>query len=499
MFGYRALAQSLEALHPPPPTSHILWTVYEKNVAPLVSILHKPTIHRLVRKAATNAGFLDPSDEALVFAVYFAAVASMKPEDCLKKGKTDQDTLIQHYRFATEQALARADSLNTRSLVVLQALMVFLTALCRPEDGRFVWAMTSVVYRLAQGSGLHRDGSNLGLSPFEIEMRRRLWWHIYLLDAQSSEAQAIGRLIYDGTYDTKLPLNLNDDDIYPEAKEPFTERKGFTEMTFCLIRCEINIRSRQLCGNTKPSLMPRRPSIEETEDNLSKINYHMENSYLRFCDLNVPIQWTAATITRIALARSWLVAHFTLITTGDISTDRWQQRRETLFQTAIDVLEFIHLLETSTETADWIWLFKVYRQWPALIFILSEICVRPASTIADRAWVISNLIFQRWQQNGQPKGWVLWKPLSRLFERAALRRTEQQSVLNIEQLERSFELPVSFPVDSSQISSIWASQNSGLNSTEEPTDSGIDTSSMDIYREIMQDAGPIYDWNYNES
>ncbi|KAJ5301511.1 hypothetical protein PENANT_c002G10541 [Penicillium antarcticum] len=499
MFGFRALAKSLHGLNPPPLTSRLLWGIYERNVAPLVSILHKPTIHRLVRKAATNAEFLDSTDEALVFAVYFAAIASMKPEDCLEKWKTDHDTLVQHYRFATEQALARADFLKTRSLVVLQALMVFLTALWRAEDGRFVWAMTSVVYRLAQGSGLHRDGSKLGLSPFETEMRRRLWWYIYLLDAQSSEAQAIGRLIYEGTYDTKLPLNVNDDDIFPEAMEPFTERTGFTEMTFCLIRCEINIRSRQLCGNTKPSLTPRRPGIEETENNLNEINSFMEKTHLQFCDLNVPIQCTAATITRIALARSWLIAHFTLITNGELSTDRWQQRRETLFQTAIDVLEFTHLLETSTETADWIWLFKMYRQWHALVFILSEICVRPASTIADRAWLIANLTFQHWQQDGPPKGWVLWKPLSRLFERATSKRTEQQGVLDIEQLEKDLQLPVSFSVDSLQISPVWASQNPGLGSMEQMPAAGIDTSSMDIYREIMRDAGSIFDWDDNQA
>ncbi|CAG8070668.1 unnamed protein product [Penicillium salamii] len=499
MFGFRALAQSLNGLHPAPLTSHLLWETYERNVAPLVSILHKPTIHRLVRKAATNAEFLSPTDEALVFAVYFAAVASIKPEGCLETWGSDHETLIQHYRFATEQALARANFLKTRSLAVLQALVVFLTALWQAEDGNFIWAMTSVAYRLAQGSGLHRDGSNLGLSPFETEMRRRLWWYIYLLDAQSSEAQAIGRLIYEGSYDTKLPLNVNDKDLSPEATEQFTERIGFTEMTFCLIRCEINIRSRQICGNSRPSLTPRRPSIEETEKNLNEINSYLEKDYLKFCDLNVPIQWTAATITRIALARSWLIAHFTLITTGELSSERWQQRRETLFQTAIDVLEFTHLLETSTETADWIWLFQMYRQWHALIFILSEICVRPASATTNRAWVIANLMFQRWQQNGPPKGWVLWKPLSRLYERAATERTKQHGVLDTEQLENNLQFPGPSCADSSQISFDWTSQVPGPDSVD-PDVSGsvIDTSAMDIYREIMQGAGPIFNWDQGD-
>lgn len=81
--------------------------------------------------------------------------------------------------------------------------------------------MTALVYRLAQGLGLHQDGGKLGLGPFEMEMRRRLWWYIYLLHSQTSEHQAMSPEIYEGTYDTEFPLNVNDDDLSPEAIVPF--------------------------------------------------------------------------------------------------------------------------------------------------------------------------------------------------------------------------------------------------------------------------------------
>jgi hypothetical protein len=100
-----------------------------------------------------------------------------------------------------------------------------------------------------------------------------------------------------------------------------------------------------------------------------------------------------------------------------LSSDLCQQRREVLFQTAIEVLEFTHLLESSDETAHWSWMFEMYRQWHAFAFVLSEIYVRLPSQATDRAWTIANLMFQRWQQDGPPQGWVLWKPLSRLMER----------------------------------------------------------------------------------
>lgn len=275
----------------------MLWNAYEKNVAPLILILHKPTIRNLVRKAATNAEFLDATSEALVFSVYFAAVMSMKPAECRKQLGVDHQSAIQHYRFAAEQALSRADFLHARCVSILQAAVLFLIVTWRCDDVRFAWAMTALVYRLAQGLGLHRDGEKLGISPFETEIRRRLWWYIYLLDSQTSEHQAMSPQIYEGTYDTEFPLNLNDDDLSPEATVPFQERSGFCEMTFCLIRCEINVKYRRLLKRTGPGLGAPRRSVEDTTHALTDMSTFIEKKCLQFCDLSVPIQWVAATIT----------------------------------------------------------------------------------------------------------------------------------------------------------------------------------------------------------
>jgi len=47
--------------------------------------------------------------------------------------------------------------------------------------------MFAVVVRLAYMLNLHRDGHGLQHTPFEAEMRRRLWWQIVLLDMRASE------------------------------------------------------------------------------------------------------------------------------------------------------------------------------------------------------------------------------------------------------------------------------------------------------------------------
>lgn len=93
-----------------------------------------------------------------------------------------------------------------------------------------------------------------------------------------------------------------------------------------------------------------RPSIDETDRALNELNTFIETR-LQFCDLSIPIQWVAATVTRIALARSWFIAHLSVIGTGELNADLWQLRRENLFLTAIEVVEFSQLLESSEQTA----------------------------------------------------------------------------------------------------------------------------------------------------
>lgn len=93
--------------------------------------------------------------------------------------------------------------------------------------------------RIAQKMGYHRDGSQLNLTPFETEMRRRIWWHIIMLDAKCAMISGLNQTWMAGVWDTKKPLNLNDADLYPGSTEAVVERDGPTEMAFVMVIMEI--------------------------------------------------------------------------------------------------------------------------------------------------------------------------------------------------------------------------------------------------------------------
>lgn len=81
ILGYRSHDVDLAKCHPLPSHATFLWSVYLENVEPLAKILHVPSMEKIFREARKGNAKLSPPDEALIFAIYFAAVTSLDPED----------------------------------------------------------------------------------------------------------------------------------------------------------------------------------------------------------------------------------------------------------------------------------------------------------------------------------------------------------------------------------------------------------------------------------
>lgn len=87
--------------------------------------------------------------------------------------------------------------------------------------------------------GLYSDGRSLGLSIFEAEMRRRVWWQIVLLDNKNAQLSGLKNSGVANFFDTDIPANINDNDLNPNMSEQPLEHKHQTEMIFWLITYEI--------------------------------------------------------------------------------------------------------------------------------------------------------------------------------------------------------------------------------------------------------------------
>ncbi|KAF2731933.1 hypothetical protein EJ04DRAFT_441932 [Polyplosphaeria fusca] len=434
IFGFSSTNVDMFALHPGPDRAREYWAVYKENVDPLVKVLHVPSIEPQFLDAVTHAEKIPKGLECLMFAVYYGAVTSIMPQECRERWGEDRNELLEKYRFGLEQALARANFLYCDEMVILQAYIVFLMLLRRNDDARKIWTLTGLAVRISQTLGIHRDGSHFDLPPFEIEMRRRLWWQVCILDARSSEDHGCDPTIIEAQFDTKMPLNVNDTDLDADMKDFPEERIGFTDMTFCLIRFEVaNIFRRILYvppGPNKCHEFFANLSIPEKEKWISDCHQRIEDKFLSNCDMSIPLCWVTATISRLVMSKMWLIVYHPH-QRRDGGASLPQETKDKLFITSLENIEYSILLETEARTMKWGWLFRTYVQWHAIAFLLSELCVRTKGEAVERAWRALEATAGKWwfplaDSNYKKTGaGCLWKPLRKLMAKARAARERE--------------------------------------------------------------------------
>lgn len=338
----------------------------------------------------------------------------------------EKSKLVTQYRFALEQALAKAEFLLSPELVVLQAFILFLVLVRRHDDTRFAWTLTGLAIRMGQSMGLHRDGTSFpGLTPFEIEMRRRLFWALCILDLRSAEDQGTDLTIIDRTFDTELPLNINDSDIWEDMTEAPRARQGATDMTFSLIRYEICALARRLyvASSASADSCPRDEalSLEERESMVRDIYQNVEEKYFKDVTGN-PLVWTAANIARVIVAKMTLVIYQPMLFGGPNGEGQLSDDiRERIFTAATEIFEYNHQLNSDPRSRQWGWLFQTYTQWHAVAYVLMEVVRRPWSASVERAWTALNSIFANPQPHdldrivGDQKRWL---PLRKIYLKA---------------------------------------------------------------------------------
>lgn len=99
---------------------------------------------------------------------------------------------------------------GTLSLVQAFALLAnYLQKRNRPNSG---FTLLGTAMNMAQGIGLHRELSGPAVTAFTMEIRRRVWWTLFIFD--SGARLTFGRPTLSlGGFNTRLPRNLNDSDL----------------------------------------------------------------------------------------------------------------------------------------------------------------------------------------------------------------------------------------------------------------------------------------------
>ena len=254
--------------------------------------------------------------------------------------------------------------------------------------------------RVATRLGLHRDGAQFGLSPFETEQRRRLWWQLAILDKRMAEmtGSAITALSSSRT-DCRLPLNVNDTDLHKSSKEHPVPSTGSTEMLFCLTRVELLIAAAPSSMRPDPSIVRDRrktadPSAQQPETSHTKKNKpafrglddycaYIESTYLEHCDTKIPIQHFTLLTGRVSLHKLRVVD---FMCRGVSASELSDKDREALFLVAVQMIEYDDLIYSTENLRGFLWYTHYQAPMPGFVFLMSELRQRTTGSLCERAW-----------------------------------------------------------------------------------------------------------------
>lgn len=124
--------------HPPAGTIRQLWQTFIENVNPLTKLVHVPTLHAAIEKAIAEIEHIPKGFEALMFAIYSISVLSLTEDECKQISGESRAILLPRYVTTTKVALSHARFMSCTSLVVLQALVLYILSIQDDHELRAV-------------------------------------------------------------------------------------------------------------------------------------------------------------------------------------------------------------------------------------------------------------------------------------------------------------------------------------------------------------------------
>nr|WAU16877.1 BTG1 [Cercospora sp. JNU001] len=376
--------QPLFRFHPAHEEAMYLWKTHLDRVEPICRLLHIPTAAQLILTRSQNPQLLSPAEECLLFAIYHFAVHSLTDDECRRQfPHTERDVLLERFSFATEQALVNVGWLATTDLTVLQAVVLFLLASRHKHDPNSYWILTGVAMRIGQRLGVHRDGERLGMPPFEVELRRRLYYQLLPLDGAASAASGAGITPIPESWDCKPPLNISDANLQPGMTGPLVEQRGATEMMFCLARAHLGSCFLKVSRATASGA-----GRETVEGIIQQAESEVEDRYIRFCDVVDCLHFQTICFARAAIHAMRLRLRLSKFSFTTASTTE----KKEIYGLTQKIMDANIAMHSNAGLRKYLWnarTFAIWGSWESLIFVLNSLCEANMLAGEDRedAWL----------------------------------------------------------------------------------------------------------------
>jgi len=250
--------------------------------------------------------------------------------------------------------------------------------------------MLGVAIRIAQRIGIHSETYLAKHTALDAEVSRRLWWSLILFDTRIGEMADSKAISLLPTWDSKVPLNVNDSDLRQEMKLPPQVQARSTDAIFAVVRSEVG----DFVRNSKFHLAffgPPRSQVADIPSGTGMEGSEMaifakiiEEKFLKNCDLDIPLHFMTVWTTRGQLAKFQLMEHHFRYSGSPLHQAETQ--RDVALSYALSMLECNTKLMSSPLTKGYIWMVYTYFPFMGYIQIVQHLKWRPLSAHAEDAW-----------------------------------------------------------------------------------------------------------------
>ncbi|GAB7365685.1 hypothetical protein MBLNU230_g7025t1 [Neophaeotheca triangularis] len=408
LFGTRPTAYTVR---PANDMRRTLLAIFRDRVDSIFKVVHWPTICDMF--GAETVSSLTPAQEALESCIYFTASCALTEDDF-----SEHYLLTSQYREVAEASLTKAGLLISQDLTVLQAFAIFIVGLRTVNTSAAPWVLVALLIRLAEAQGLSTKAPS-ARSPFEEEMRRRLWCSIGILDVQSAFDRGT-KLLLAHDVDPAFPLNINDDEISPFSPDLPVSQPTLrcTDMILsCTTHRAMVCQRRLLRAGMQPEEANKTPAeiwkqklsvIESFENYVNELTAVCSVSSTPFSRFTIMCGHGCLVTEKLLLRRPIQhQVHAKPSVDDDFDT----------LQVATEVLERSMITKFNAEFLQWAWFSWV--KWYALAIVLAELCARPDAPGWERAWGVAKESFETYASGiADSDSGLLWRPVKRLMQKA---------------------------------------------------------------------------------
>ncbi|PLB44509.1 hypothetical protein P170DRAFT_450591 [Aspergillus steynii IBT 23096] len=388
--GYEAGAQERYHRHSDIPFALSSMSQLEPFIDAYFGLYH--CSYPIVHEATFRAQFMEiiprPSGNAwhvLLFVISAIGVFSSSTQP------TDLDLAL----FNAAKARLSIDVLESGNLALVQALTLISNYLQKRNKPNSGYNYMGLARRVAMGIGLHKEFPNWDASLLTLEIRRRVWYCLYIFD--------IGAIITfsrpldspeDGV-DVQLPLNTHDSDITAGTSSVPGPAKETTVYTHLRAQAEFHLATRHIYSKVISLPFPTAAEMIELDDHcigkwLADLPPFFKEDAIqspRFRLCHAILRWRCRNF-RILMYRPFLVGRLMARIErgleprgrGDAQVDVAIERCLNEAREEVDLISMFWRHEKRTMMACWYGLYFLFQA-----ILIPVICLRndPQSPLAD--------------------------------------------------------------------------------------------------------------------